>query len=631
MSRKIPSVSVIQTRTKTGSLTRKTDKEYDTDTQCLVAKRSRKSRRVCRSDAPATETEGEIAPSAQQGGGSGISSRRISPRPANPLQTEYESTEDQEPNDDRQFARDVRIAREMTDEEERQRAEQRRVLNGSSEIERVTTPVRQQLLVEGRPWINQARTEEDTDDEIRRHTRGDDKTSTSAKRQLPMPLPKSLTTRPTHQTSDRDEKRQSGHETDGSIRSNVSQASRRSQRDWQFETMMRHLEQINRRLDSDGQPRSRQATPMPPAVPRAALPDELEDLPLREQYRAEAAIIEANSAARKRAMTSRPGGDASKTRFISQNREMDRGRDVRETRQQQTVMTAAGAPGGGGDDDCDDSDREWRRKTKERHIQDAARRQARRVSENPEAEQPLSLMSRHSNPTNQPASIEPRTSQTFMQPAMTMCPPPAQSTQLSEQRIQSEASRIALEAVRNMPTPQVIVDQIELPKFEGKDFLLFEKQFTCLCADKMWDDATKGRKLLSCLQGDTRRHVETQMTFSEMIQSLRQYYAGFRPSVEAKNMLRNFYKERHESIEEFASRIKAYADQLRLTKHDKEKYMYEAFMNGIKYDPSLQCYIEKKSPDDTNVCLAKLLKLAQDYAEKQGSTRSTKIPSFMQF
>jgi hypothetical protein len=168
------------------------------------------------------------------------------------------------------------------------------------------------------------------------------------------------------------------------------------------------------------------------------------------------------------------------------------------------------------------------------------------------------------------------------------------------------------------------MEPMNLPKFDGRDFMLFQKQFDSIAEDREWSETKRARKLVECLEGETRRHVESTMTYNEMLEALQQYYAGSRPSIEAKNRLRNFRKSPEETIEAFASRIQAYADEARLSRFDRLKYMQEAFMNGISYDTKMQRYIEKKTTQNDNVHIVKLLKAAQDYQhEKQGSTKST--------
>jgi hypothetical protein len=196
------------------------------------------------------------------------------------------------------------------------------------------------------------------------------------------------------------------------------------------------------------------------------------------------------------------------------------------------------------------------------------------------------------------------------------------NSQFDATKMAAEAVAAASAALQALAPGRMQLNTYMLPKFDGRDFLLFQKQFESLALDQEWTDRQKARKLVECLEGTTRRHVDGTMTYAEMLQALRQYYAGARPSVEAKNKLRNFKKGIEETIEAFASRIQAYADEARLTNFEKERYMQEAFMNGIQYDTKMQRYIEKKTPRDQNVHIVQLLKAAQDYQhEKQGSTR----------
>ena len=177
-------------------------------------------------------------------------------------------------------------------------------------------------------------------------------------------------------------------------------------------------------------------------------------------------------------------------------------------------------------------------------------------------------------------------------------------------------------AWQSLAPTRLHIEQVNLPKFDGKDFLLFHKQFDAVVKEQRWSPETCARKLLESLEGDTRRHVEVSMDYDEMLEALRQYYAGSRPSIEAKNILRHFNKNKDESIEEFASRIQACADGARLTSFNKLKYMQEAFMNGLRNDTKMQRYIEKRTSQHENVHIVKLLKAAQDYLhDKQGSTQ----------
>ena len=323
-----------------------------------------------------------------------------------------------------------------------------------------------------------------------------------------------------------------------------------------------------------------------------------DDVP--DQFAIEAQIRAENAARAQRQASSQsvpPGG---------QQRREDQ--TTRATSLQRTAA-GAGAPGGGDDDGDDgDSDRELFRRWKERHIADASRRRAARLSDNPAASRPPSLQNRSCDPTSQPSHSQPSaTSFNFIQPQFASgqpsCPP------------------IHPVPIPVAPPTRLHIEQVTLPKFDGKAFNLFYKQFDSIANDQQWTAQVKARKLLESLEGDTRRHVEASMTYDEMLDALRQYYAGARPSVEAKNTLRNFRKDRGETIEEFASRIQAYADEARLSPFDKTKYMQEAFLSGISYDPAMQRYIEKKTTQQDNTPIVKLLKAAQDYQHnKQGST-----------
>ena len=190
-------------------------------------------------------------------------------------------------------------------------------------------------------------------------------------------------------------------------------------------------------------------------------------------------------------------------------------------------------------------------------------------------------------------------------------------------KIAADAVAAASAALQALAPARMHLEQINLPRFNGKDFLLFHKQFEAVVAEQQWSPETCARKLLESLEGDTRRHVEAYMTYDEMLEALRQYYAGSRPSIEAKNALRHYQRNQGETIEAFATRIQAFADGARLTPFDKTKYMQEAFMNGIKNDTKMQRYIEKRTSQHENVHIVKLLKAAQDYMhDKQGSTQT---------
>ena len=276
---------------------------------------------------------------------------------------------------------------------------------------------------------------------------------------------------------------------------------------------------------------------------------------------------------------------------------------------QRVLYTAAGAPGGdGGDGDDGDSDRDYYRRNRDQHLRDAVRRRAARLSDNPGA----------AHPPAQPGRSQPSLASLAHVPP----PGPAQSGTSNAQAV-SDAVMAASAALQALAPTRLHIEQINLPKFNGQDFNLFYKQFESIANDQGWNEVTRGRKLMESLEGDTRRHVESYMSYREMLEALGQYYAGSRPSIEAKNALRNFRKNREETLEAFASRIQAYADGSRLSHFDKIKYMQEAFMNGLFYDPRMQRYIEKRTSQDENVHIVKLLKAAQDYQhDKQGSAQN---------
>ena len=278
---------------------------------------------------------------------------------------------------------------------------------------------------------------------------------------------------------------------------------------------------------------------------------------------------------------------------------------------QPIVVAGAGAPGDDdGDDDGADSDRDWRRRHQDRHVRDAARRRAARMSDNQDSLHPPSRSGRRN-----------------VTPAPTVGPT-AQPSGLIQGgfdagKLAADAVAAASAAWQALAPTRMHIEQVNLPKFDGKDFLLFQKQFDAVVSEQKWGPDTCARKLLESLQGDTRRHVEPHMTYDEMVEALCQYYAGSRPSVEAKNALRHFTKDRDETIEAYASRIQAFADGARLTPFDKKKYMQEAFMNGIRHNTKMQRYIEKRTSQHENVHIVKLLKAAQDYLhDKQGSTQT---------
>ena len=275
------------------------------------------------------------------------------------------------------------------------------------------------------------------------------------------------------------------------------------------------------------------------------------------------------------------------------------------------VAAGAGAPGGDDDDDDDDadSDRDWYRRHRNRHVRDAARRRAARMSDNPDNQYPPSR-------TGRTASPAPSVGSTVQQPGLIQ-------PRFDAGKIAADAVAVASAALQALAPTRMQLEHVNLPTFDGKDFLLFHKQFEAVISEQKWSPETCARKLLECLEGDTRRHVEVYMTYDEMLEALRQYYAGSRPSVEAKNILRQYTKNKDETIEAFATRIQAFADGARLTPFDKMKYMQEAFMNGIKHDTKMQRYIEKRTSQNENVHIVKLLKAAQDYLhDKQGSTQT---------
>ena len=275
-----------------------------------------------------------------------------------------------------------------------------------------------------------------------------------------------------------------------------------------------------------------------------------------------------------------------------------------------TAAAGAGAPGGGDDDDDGgDSDRDWYRHHRDRHLQDAARRRAARMSDYQDSIHPPSRASRRGQSQGGPNVAQPQTSG-YINPVF------------DAGKIAADAVAAASAAWQALAPTRMHIEQVNLPKFNGKDFLLFLKQFEAVVSEQKWSRETCAHKLLESLEGDTRRHVETTMDYDEMLEALRQYYAGSLPSIEAKNYLRHMNKERGESIEAFATRIQAYADQARLSTFDKLKYMQEAFMNGIRSDTKMQRYIEKRTSQHENVHIVKLLKAAQDYQhDKQGTTQ----------
>ena len=274
------------------------------------------------------------------------------------------------------------------------------------------------------------------------------------------------------------------------------------------------------------------------------------------------------------------------------------------------MVAGAEAPRGDDDDDDDaDSDRDWYHRHRNQHVKDAARRRAARMSDNPDNQYPPSCAGRTASATPSVVSAVP-------QPGLIQ-------QRFHAGKIAADAVAVASAALQALAPTRMQLEQVNLPKFDGKDFMLFHKQFDAVISEQKWSHETCARKLLECLEGDTRRHVEVHMTYDEMLEALRQYYAGSRPSVEAKNILRHFAKDREETIEAFASRIQSFADGARLTAFDKKKYMQEAFLNGIKHDTKMQRYIEKRTSQHENVHIVKLLKAAQDYLhDKQGSTQT---------
>ena len=294
-----------------------------------------------------------------------------------------------------------------------------------------------------------------------------------------------------------------------------------------------------------------------------------------------------------------------------QQKNQQAARGIQQAKKLSAMGAMMGAPGGGGGgDDGDDSDRDWHRRNRDRHTKDAARRRAARMSDNPDASRAPSQQGR---PGTGARNIQ--------------APVPQNSGYIHNNfdvgRTAADAVAVASAALQALAPAKMNLEQINLPKFDGKDFHLFHKQFDSIATEQKWSSETRARKIFECLQGDTRRHVETYMTYEEMLEALRQYYAGSRPSIEAKNSLRNFRKAKDETIEAYASRIQAYADEARLSPFDKLKYMQEAFMSGISYDTKMQRYIEKRTSQNENVHIVKLLKAAQDYQhDKQGSTQS---------
>ena len=309
-----------------------------------------------------------------------------------------------------------------------------------------------------------------------------------------------------------------------------------------------------------------------------------------------------------------PARQRSGSRHSQQDGRYNDGRGRQLQQNQLLVAAGAGAPGGDDDDDGADSDRDWYRRHQDRHVRDAARRRAARMSDNQDSCHPPSRSG------HRPASVGPAAGQPAPGPGLI-------NQGFDAGRIAADAVAVASAALQALAPARMNIEQINLPKFNGADFLLFHKQFEAVAAEQQWSPQTRARKLLECLEGDTRRHVEAYMTEEEMLEALRQYYAGSRPSIEAKNILRHYSRNRDETIEAFASRIQAFADGARLTPFDKKKYMQEAFMNGIKSDTKMQRYIEKRTSQDENVHIVKLLKAAQDYLhDKQGSTQTGNQP-----
>ena len=109
------------------------------------------------------------------------------------------------------------------------------------------------------------------------------------------------------------------------------------------------------------------------------------------------------------------------------------------------------------------------------------------------------------------------------------------------------------------------------------------------------------------------------MSYDECIHALTQFYGNGRPSVESKNMLRNFKKNYSETIEEYTTRIMSFADGCRLDPETKKMYMHMAFMNGISYDPAMQRYIEKHTQEQPVVRIVDL-KIKSIDAETQITT-----------
>ena len=292
------------------------------------------------------------------------------------------------------------------------------------------------------------------------------------------------------------------------------------------------------------------------------------------------------------------------------------------------TVAAGGAPGG---DEGDDGDSDWDeyRRMRDKHFSDAAKRRTDRVKQNHGADYPHSHTGSKGYGASQAASQQSNMHGTTMtksgQHRGDVLPPSELNgaPQQLEGHVQSSESVMSAPVTAPVPAipARIHIEQVRLPTFNGKDLPLFLKQFESIAEDSNWNELVKARKLMECLEGKTRRHVDETMDYCERIEALKQYYGGSRPSTEAKNLLRNFKKARDESIEEYASRIQAFADECCMTEYDKKLHMQMAFMNGLAYDTKMQRYIEKHTTVDELVPIGKLLKAAQQYVcNKMGST-----------
>ena len=293
------------------------------------------------------------------------------------------------------------------------------------------------------------------------------------------------------------------------------------------------------------------------------------------------------------------------------------------------AVAGAGAPGGGDDGDDGDSDRDANRRAREQHFRDAAKRRAARVSDNPEAAYPPSVQPSTSqampetNYTTQPSRTIPLQSGSASQwpiNHLTAPFPPIGSHTPMARQSNSTMPTIPPFPVAAAPA-RIHIEQVRLPTFSGEELPLFLRQFESIAVDSAWGEETKARKLMECLEGKTRRHVDETMNYQERVQALKQMYGGSKPSAEAKNLLRNFRKGFDETIEAYAARIMEFVDECHLSDYDKRVHMQMAFMNGLRYDCQMQRYIEKHTGCEGAVPIVKLLAAAQQYMQnKTGSS-----------